>query len=106
MNAQPVTLSASEVAFLAARLRRLFADFEIPVPGGDDDARLIGNAGAAIGLLLGKRPKEHHPDFSGLASCPGSTIGGVKTPVPANWRELLGEPPPAQRHDNACLGKP
>lgn len=49
---QPVTLIADEAAFLAARLRRLFQHFSIPVPDGGDDGRLIGCAGAGIGLLL------------------------------------------------------
>lgn len=50
--APKLTLDAIEVKFLAARLRRLFEHFGVPVPGTDDDARVIGNAGAGIGLLL------------------------------------------------------
>jgi hypothetical protein len=69
---KPLTLDAAEVAFLAARLRHLFAHFEIPVPGSDDDARLIGNAGAAIGMLLScpratrEFPYVGRPNFDGL----------------------------------------
>jgi hypothetical protein len=48
-----LTLDASEVRFLAARLRRLFQRFNFPLPdGAQDDARLIGIAGSAIGLML------------------------------------------------------
>lgn len=47
-----LTLDANEVRFLAARLRRLFAHFGVPVPNEQDDGRLIGIAGAGIGLLL------------------------------------------------------
>lgn len=47
-----LTLDANDTRFLAARLRRLFEHFGVPVPGADDNARLIGSAGAAIGLLL------------------------------------------------------
>jgi hypothetical protein len=49
-----VTLSSADAAFLAARLRRLFQHFGTPLPDGtsDDDERLIGIAGAAIGMLL------------------------------------------------------
>jgi hypothetical protein len=47
-----LTLDAGELRFFAARLRRLFQHFGTPVPGMEDDARLIGNAGAGIGLLL------------------------------------------------------
>lgn len=49
-----LVLDPSEVKFLAARLRRLFAHFRVPVPNADDDASVIGNAGAGIGLLLGR----------------------------------------------------
>jgi hypothetical protein len=51
-----VTLEAADAAFLAARLRRLFAHFKVAVPDGGDDARLIGNAAAGIGLLLTAQP--------------------------------------------------
>jgi hypothetical protein len=53
-----ITLDANDARFLAARLRRLFAHFGIPVPNADDDAHLIGNAGAAIGMLLTRRETE------------------------------------------------
>jgi hypothetical protein len=43
---------ASDSAFLATRLRRLFAHFGIPTPDAGDDARLIDCAGAAIGMIL------------------------------------------------------
>lgn len=40
-------------AFLAARLRRLFAHFDYPLPSfAKDDARLIGIAGSCIGAIL------------------------------------------------------
>jgi hypothetical protein len=49
--AQPV--DAGDIAFLAARLRRLFAHFDYPLPAfAADDARLVGIAGSAIGGLL------------------------------------------------------
>ena len=48
-----VSLDANETQYLAARLRRLFAHFGLSLPEGHkDDARLIGIAGAAIGMLL------------------------------------------------------
>lgn len=47
------TLEDVDVKFLAARLRRLFAFFNYPLPSfAADDARLIGIAGSAIGALL------------------------------------------------------
>jgi hypothetical protein len=49
-----LTLDHDEMHFLAARLRRLFEHFGIPVPNSNDDTSIIGNAGAGIGLLLGK----------------------------------------------------
>jgi hypothetical protein len=56
--ADPITLDATDARFLAARLRRLFAHFGIPVPNAEDDEHLIGNAGAAIGMLLTRRETE------------------------------------------------
>lgn len=51
------TLEDVDVKFLAARLRRLFAFFNYPLPSfAADDARLIGNAAAGIGLLLTAQP--------------------------------------------------
>jgi hypothetical protein len=48
-----VTLEAADAAFLAARLRRLFAFFNYSLPSfAADDARLIGIAGSAIGAVL------------------------------------------------------
>jgi hypothetical protein len=52
-QAPSLTLSPLEVAFLAARLRRLFAHFGTTLPKfAENDARLIGIAGSAIGMLL------------------------------------------------------
>ena len=52
-EALSLTLSANDAKFLAARLRRLFAQFNFPLPdGARDDTRLIGLAGSAIGLML------------------------------------------------------
>jgi hypothetical protein len=46
-------VEAADLAFLAARLRRLFAHFNYPLPAfAADDARLIGIAGSVIGGLL------------------------------------------------------
>jgi hypothetical protein len=48
-----LTLSAQDAKFLATRLRRLFAQFNFPLPdSAQDDARLIEITGAAIGLML------------------------------------------------------
>lgn len=48
-----LTLDANDARFLAARLRRLFAHFDYPLPDfAADDARLIGIAASAIGALL------------------------------------------------------
>lgn len=50
---QPVSLTAEDAAFLAARLRRLFAHFNYPLPAfAANDAQLIGIAGSAIGAVL------------------------------------------------------
>jgi hypothetical protein len=50
---QPVTLAADEAAFLAARLRRLFAHYGYALPDfARDDASLIRIAGSAIGAVL------------------------------------------------------
>jgi hypothetical protein len=52
-EAASLTLSAQDAKFLAARLRRLFAQFNFPLPdGAKDDASLIEITGAAIGLML------------------------------------------------------
>lgn len=52
-EASPVTLSPCDAAFLAARLRRLFAHFNYTVPSfAGDDASLLRVAGSCIGAVL------------------------------------------------------
>lgn len=71
-------LDANEVKFLAARLRRLFEHFGIPVPDAQDDHRLIGVAGAAIGMLLTNRTDGVSP--SNGTVLPRSDAPGGKRP--------------------------
>ena len=60
-----VLLDASEARFLAARLRRLFHHFGPKTPSWaeEDDARLIGIAGACIGMLLTDREMTGNKDL-------------------------------------------
>jgi hypothetical protein len=80
LAAPGLQLDPAETAFLAARLRRLFQHFGIPVTGSDDDARLIGNAGAGIGLLLGR------PMFSAADVDEAARFCGISD----GHRDLLG----------------
>lgn len=87
MSNEAVTLDAQEAAFLAARLRRLFAHFQYELPEfakGDADASLIRIAGSCIGAVLAKAPCDMGPICIGCTprkedgSCPGAPDAGVK----------------------------
>ena len=79
---QPLTLTADEATFLAARLRRLFAHFDCHVPDfADNDASLIRVAGSCIGGLLANQAE---------AKPVGSIIKGALRDAPGPWcREVL-----------------
>ena len=48
----PMTLTDSDIQFMAARVRRLCKAFHYPIPDERDDEFIVGVAGSLIGGLL------------------------------------------------------